>query len=139
VTVAAGTPSYLDLSAGGPGTVASWDVGFQGWDILSNGGVSGSGSVKGVVDVATDFALIDVPYAQTVPPQAYRGDLFSGAFALEPWYRYNITGSDNQIWPVFNVYLVRRGTAVYKVQLTGYYSAAGAPRNITIRYGQLAG
>jgi hypothetical protein len=139
VTVAAGTPSYLDLSAGGVGTASSWDVALQGWDILSNGGVSGSGSVKGVVDVSTDFALIDVPYAETVPPQAYRADLFSGAFALDPWYQYNITGTDNQIWPVFNVYLVRRGSAVYKVQLTGYYSTTGAPRNITVRYDQLAG
>jgi hypothetical protein len=139
VTVTAGAPAYLDMTSGGPGSAASWDVAFQGWNILSNGGVSGSGTVKGVVDNATAFAAIDVPYAQTVPPQAYRADLFSGAFANSPWYRYNITGADNQIWPLFNVYLVRRGTAVYKVQLTGYYSAAGAPRNITVRYAHLAG
>jgi len=139
VSVSVGAPAYLDLTAGGPGSAASWDVAFQGWEILSNGGVSGSGTVKGVVDVATDFALIDAAYAGTVPPQAYRADLFSGAFAMAPWYRYNITGTDNQIWPVFNVYLVRRGSTVYKVQLTGYYSATGAPRNITMRYAKIAG
>ena len=58
-------------------------------------------------------------------------------FANQRWYRYNITGSDNQIWPVFNVYLVARGTTVYKVQLINYYSAAGAPRHITFRYAKL--
>lgn len=59
------------------------------------------------------------------------------AFASHKWYRYNITGSDNQIWPVYSVYLVSRGTAVYKVQLINYYSAAGAPRHITFRYAKL--
>jgi len=140
ITVPAGAPpAYLDLTAGGAGNAAAWDLAFQGWTIMVNGGVSGSGTVKGVVDVATAFADIDAPYAATVPPQAYRADLYSGAFAADPWYRYNITGTDNQIWPVFNVYLIKRGAEVFKVQLTGYYSAGGAPRNITIRYARLTG
>jgi hypothetical protein len=139
VMVTAGTRVYLDLSAGGPGSAASWDIAFDGWNILSNGGVSGSGTVKGVVDDTGGFATIDLAYATPVPPQAYRGDTFSGVFAQNPWYRYNITGTDNQIWPVFNVYLVRRGTTVFKVQLTSYYSPTGAPRNITVRYAQIAG
>jgi hypothetical protein len=138
-TVTAGTPVYFDLSAGGIGTSASWDLAFDGWNIRSNGGVSGSGSVKAVLDQTTAFTSIDAAYAATAPAQAYRGDTYSGAFAQNPWYRYNITGTDNQIWPVFNVYLVRRGNAVFKVQLTGYYSPAGAPRNITVRYAKIAG
>jgi len=136
---AAGAPVYFDLAAGAVGNAASWDIAFDGWNILSNGGVSGSGGVSAVPDDVTAFANIDFAYASSAPPQAYRSDTFSGVFALNPWYRYNITGSDNQIWPTYNVYLIRRGTAVYKVQLTGYYSTTGAPRNITIRYAKLAG
>ena len=139
VTVTAGTKVYFDLTAGGPGSPASWDLAIDGWSILVNGGVSGSGTVAAALDQTTAFNAIDATYAATVPPQAYRSDTFSGAFAQHPWYKYNITGTDNQIWPLFNVYLVRRGSAVFKVQLTGYYSGAGAPRNITIRYAQLAG
>jgi hypothetical protein len=32
------------------------------------------------------------------------------------------------------VYLVKRGVAVYKVQVISYYNTAGAPRHITFRY-----
>jgi hypothetical protein len=139
VTVAAGAPVYFDLTAGAATTVAgTWDLAFDGWAIRVNGGVSGTGGVSAVPDNATAFASIDAAYAASAPPQAYRSDTFSGVFAQSPWYRYNITGTDNQIWPTYNVYLIRRGNAVYKVQLTGYYSASGAPRNITIRYAQLA-
>jgi hypothetical protein len=58
-------------------------------------------------------------------------------FVTSPWYQYNITGTDNQIWPNFNVYLVRRGDDVFKVQLIGYYNQAGAARHITVRSVQL--
>jgi hypothetical protein len=57
---------------------------------------------------------------------------------VKPWYRYNITGTDNQIWPTYDVYLVRRGSDVYKVQLVGYYDAGGRSRQITVRYAPLA-
>jgi hypothetical protein len=83
------------------------------------------------------FEQIDAAYAATAPPQAYRRDAFSGVFAQQPWYRYNITGTDNQIWPTFNVYLIKRGNEVYKVQLIGYYGPAGEPRILTMRYARL--
>ena len=139
VTVTLGTLAYFDLGANALSTAASWDVAFDGWAIRTNGGVSGSGGVKAVPDAVTPFATIDATYAATAPAAAYRGDSYSGVFAAHPWYRYNITGTDNQIWPLFNVYLVKRGTAVFKIQLTSYYSAAGAPRNITVRYAKIAG
>ena len=132
-------PVYFDLTSGAVTDVSNWDIEFDGWYIRVNGGVSGSGTVKAVPDNVTPFASIDYAYASSAPPQAYRSDTFSGIFAQNPWYKYNITGSDNQIWPLFNVYLIRRGTAIYKVQLTGYYSTTGAPRNITIRYSKMAG
>ena len=59
------------------------------------------------------------------------------AFAASRWYRYNLAG-DNRISPTFDVYLIRRGSAVYKLQVLDYYSDTGAPRNITFRYQQIA-
>jgi hypothetical protein len=140
VTVNTATgPVYFDLATGAVSTSASWDLQFDGWNIRVNSGVSGPGTTKALLDVSTAFATIDAPYTATAPAQAFRGDSYSGAFSQAPWYRYNITGTDNQIWPTYNVYLVRRGTAVYRVQLTGYYSATGAARNITVRYSRIAG
>ena len=130
---------YFDLTSGAVTDASNWDLAFDGWTIRVNGGVSGSGTVRAVLDGSTPFANIDAAYAATAPAQAFRADSYSGVFSQNPWYRYNITGSDNQIWPVFNVYLLRRGATVYKVQLTGYYSATGVPRNITVRYAKLAG
>ena len=49
---------------------------------------------------------------------------------------YNIEGN-NRLWPTFNVFLVEIGTAVYKVQVTDYYSATGASGFPTVRFEQL--
>jgi hypothetical protein len=68
----------------------------------------------------------------------YRGDAFGGVFDEHRWYRYNLTGTDHQIWPTYDVYLIRRGTEVYKVQLVSYYDATGDSRHITFRYAPLA-
>ena len=42
-----------------------------------------------------------------------------------------------RLYPTFNTYLVKVGDAVYKLQLTGYYSATGASGNPTIRYARI--
>ena len=64
---------------------------------------------------------------------AWTVDSFGGVFVTSPWYRYNITGTDNQIWPNFNVYLIKDGDAVYKVQIISYYGPTGTSRQITLR------
>jgi hypothetical protein len=137
-TVAVGsTPVYFDLTAGDVSTTTSWDLAFTGYTIKVNGGVSGTGGVMAVPDNVTPFSSIDVAYASTAPPQAYRADEFGGVFSANKWYKYNITGTDNQIWPTFNVYLIKKGADVYKVQLTGYYATDAAPRHISVRYRKL--
>lgn len=57
-------------------------------------------------------------------------------FTTNPWYKYNLINT-NYIHPTFNVYLVKKGTAVYKLQLLNYYNAALESRNITFRYQRL--
>ena len=132
-----GGPVYFDLTAGAPGTSSAWDLRFSGYQIRLNGGVSGPGGLSAVPDFTTPFAQIDAAYAASAPPQAYRSDSYAGVFAASPWYRYNITGTDNQIWPTFNVYLVKRGNEVFRLQIVSYYSVTGAPRHITFRYARL--
>jgi hypothetical protein len=139
VTFAVGaTPVYFDLTTGAVTTSANWDFQFSGWTIRVNGGVSGSGTVRTLVDTATPFDDITAAYAATAPVQAYSVDAFGGTFKAYPWYRYNITGTDNQIWPTYDVYLLRRGSSLLKVQLIGYYGSGGEPRQITVRYQRLA-
>jgi hypothetical protein len=129
----AGGPVFLDLTTGQVPEGSAWDIRLSGFEIRTNGGVSGTGGVSALLDDSTPFTQITVQYASTAPAVAYRSDAYGGVFVSSPWYRYNITGTDNQIWPNFNVYLVRRGETVFKVQVTSYYGPSATPRQITVR------
>lgn len=124
-------PVRFDLETGTRvSTEAGWDLWLEGWDIRVNGGVSGSGDAGAV---ALDDPFEAVTDASDAPAGVYAGDAFGGVFEAEPWYAYNLQG-EHQIWPNYNVYLVKRGDVVYKVQLVGYYGAGGDARQITFRY-----
>ena len=65
----------------------------------------------------------------------------SGAFPTgfdgpEGVFWYNIDGA-MRLYPTLNVFLVRAGTTIYKVQITDYYSATGASGFPTMRFQQL--
>jgi len=132
-------PVYYKFTTAGAGTSSDWEAKFDHWDIHLNGGVSGPGAVAGLVDSADAYASITYAMVAPIPPQAFQVDAFSGVFGTKPWYRYNITGADNQIWPTFSTYLIKRGATVFKVQLVGYYATNGSPRHITVRYARLQG
>lgn len=132
------SPVYVDLTTGGVTTASNWDIQLSGWTIRVNSGVSGSGTFRALLDTRTAYEDITDSYASVVPAQAFSADAFTGVFRSQPWYRYNLTGTDNQIWPTFNVYLVRRAGALFKVQVINYYGPGGASRQITLRYQRLA-
>jgi hypothetical protein len=115
------------------GASPNWDIRLEGLTLLVNGGVSGPGQAA-VADATQSFEATTTASTQ---PQAYRTDRYAGVFGTSPWYRYNLA-NDNRISPTFDVYLVKRGSAVYKVQVIDYYSDTGAPRNISFRYQQIA-
>ena len=127
----AGGPVYVDLVDGAVGSSSDWDIQLSGYDIITNGGVSGTGGVAALV-TTQDFASITT--VSNIPQAAYNSglDAFGGVFAASPWYKYNLTGN-NLIHPTFDVYLIRKGTQVWKVQITSYYSNAGAARFYTFR------
>lgn len=126
-------PVAFDLETGTETTEAGWDLRFEGWDILLNGGVSGSGTAGAFLTGETFDAVDD---ASGAPASAYAADRFAGVFAAHSWYRYNLQ-NDHQVYPTYDVFLVSTADGVYKVQLTGYYSDAGDPRHISFRYAKL--
>ena len=126
----------VDLAAGATTTSATdWDVQLEGWTMRVNGGVSGAGKAAAAA-LAEPFASVTNAYVGA--SNAYKADAYAGVFAQKPWYRYNLTG-EHKVHPTFDVYLVRRGSAVYKLQLTNYYGPAGETRRITVRYERIAG
>jgi len=126
---------YFDLATGTVSDAGDWDLAFEGYTIRVNAGVSGSGTAGAVLET-TPFEEIDD--ASDAPASVYAADAFGGVFKSHPWYRYNLTGNDHLIWPTFDVYLVRRGDEVYKLQIVSYYSAAAEARFITVRFAPLA-
>lgn len=126
-------PVYVDLLDGAVSDEDDWDLLLEGFDIRLNGGVSGAGQARAVL-AGDDFA--------TVPGGAdisggWASDAFGGVFDETPWYRYNLQGN-HQIWPTYDVYLIRSGSDVFKVQIVSYYNATdGAARHITFRYAPL--
>lgn len=114
-----------------------WDLRFEGWTIRVNGGVSGSGGVYAVSAEGLDFAQINETQVAGIPNVAYSTDSYGGVFAEHPWYRYNLTGTDHQVWPTYDIYLIRRGSEVFKIQFIGYYDEAGSSGKITIRHARV--
>ncbi|HEU4630244.1 MAG TPA: HmuY family protein [Gemmatimonadaceae bacterium] len=139
-----------------PASSAAWDIGFNTTQVAINGGTAGPGGVTAfclcqnsatdpspeeilAMTPASELADFESVTAASVPDDAtFSADPETGAFAVHPWYRYNLAG-DHVVSPTFDVYLLRRGDVVYKVQLTGYYGPAGQPRHITVRYARIAG
>jgi len=125
----------VDLSTGQATTSATdWDLRLDGWTARVNGGISGPG--KGAA------AKVDVAFGAATPAStvanALRADVYAGVFNTSRFYKYNI-GGDNRITPTFDVYLVKRGSTVYKLQVTNYYNATGTARYVTFRYARLDG
>ena len=136
VDVSTGAKS-VDLDAGTITTSATdWDLRVDGFTILVNGGISGPG--KGGAAVGTgSYEAITTAKTQD---QAYQIDRYTGVFGTNRYYRYNIDANNpNRISPTFDVYLIKRGSAVYKLQIVNYYNATNQPRHVAFRYKQIAG
>jgi hypothetical protein len=128
-----------------PATSTAWNLSFNATTVSLNAaaGVTAycfcanealSGTQVMALTATSELAAFEAKTSATIPAAtAFTTDVFT----MHRWYRYNITGTDNQIWPVFNTYLIKRGAAVYRVQVTSYYNAAAAPRHLTIRYARI--
>ena len=135
IDVGSGARSFDFQSGQTTNSASDWDLRLDGWTMRVNGGVSGPGK-GGATRVAS------VTFADAVPAStnanAFRIDSYAGVFGTSRFYKYNI-GGDNRITPTFDVYLLKRGDDVYKLQITNYYNATGQGRHITFRYAQIAG
>jgi len=112
-----------------PATSTDWDLAFQRFHILSNGGVSGSGGVA--VAIVAGQTLADVSAAPSdgyVEDQADGDDddsIAESAFSSgDGWYAYD--PATNRLSPYPNVYVVRTGSgAFYELAIIDYYDGAG--------------
>jgi hypothetical protein len=101
-------------------TASPWDLAFEGPDVFTNGGESGSGmgAAFGPLD-ATEFISDEIPeYPFLIEDES------GGAFVR--WYAYD--PSMHVLYGRYHVFGVRRAGALYKVQVLGFYGdVQGAP------------
>ena len=99
--------------AGDAKTSVDWDLALEGFDVFTNGGVSGAGegAAFGPLD-ALEF-LGDV-----VPEVPFLSEDKTGGAFLD-WYAYD--GTSHALFSRYHVFGVQEGDRRWKVQLLGYY------------------
>lgn len=121
----------------------AWDIGFSATNVALNtaAGVTAaclcqnaSATNDQVLTMTAASEQADFDAVKAVPA----GVTFTAdAFTASKYYRYNILG-DHRISPTFDVYLVKRGTSVYALQVIGYYDSTNKSRQVSFRYKQIA-
>jgi len=131
-------PVYVNLITGTTVSSASgdWHIAFDGWRIRANSGASGTGTVSITFSDSTPFDAMSATIARSIPFQAFARDGFAGAFS-QPNRQWEYVASSNTVFPTFDIYLLRRGETVFKMQFVSYYDAQGQSRRITMRYQRL--
>ncbi len=132
-------PGHIDLSSGAivPPAACDWDMSLApSFMIAFNAGCSaGSFPLDSSDDFTTMTTAADAPdYGGFLA--AVSGAIPSTVDDASGVFWYNIEGN-NRLWPTFNVFLVRVGSDVYKVQVTDYYSATGESGYPNIRFERL--
>ncbi len=122
------TSGYFDFSTGSqvtpasPTTSTDWDIKFENYEIKQNSGPNGSGKCSAfpaygelTTPTAIDSFVAQPAGAPTFPdiPQS----------VLTDWYSYN--PDNHQLTSLSEVYLIKTGGSVYKLQITSYYANVG--------------
>jgi hypothetical protein len=137
---------YVDLAAAAvvkpadPTQSSAWDIALDGASVQLNDGAQGlclcesarasDAQVLALTPADADL-LFDSISANDVP--APGGAWTADAFSKNSWYRANISGN-GVVTPTYDVYLIRRGSVIYKLQVLSYYGPADQPGVITLRY-----
>lgn len=149
VFVAFDEPGGL-VTVSDPAASSDWDLAFQGTDVMLNGGNAGPGNVSAICLCQNQWATNDdlqrmTPESELADFEAVTGESIPDdadwgltAFGASAWFKYNLR-DEHMVWPNYNVYLVKRGDDIYKLQITGYYDSIGQPRRVSLRYEQITG
>ena len=124
VTVPATGRVKFSLTTGAVTTAADWDVAFEGWRIYTNSGSSAEAATPSNGAYNASLPPVGVTSFETAGTNAispvstaYRADGI-GVFASRPTWAYDTV--NRVALPTYDVYLLKKGSVVYKLQVTGY-------------------
>lgn len=133
--------SGAEVTPADPQSSPDWDLAFQRFHIISNGGASGSGGAAVAVLVDQPFSSVSSApedgFISDEPDSDDDDDVVDSAFAAgDGWYDYD--SSTNHLSPRPLVYVVRTsGGAHYKLELLDYYDAAGTSGHPSFMWAEL--
>jgi hypothetical protein len=134
-----GGSGYVDLGTGSVVTdnACDWDLVLTPMFVIAFNDGCDAGTFP--LDATEDFTTIT--NADDAPEYGGFLSVLSGAFPSTiddagGIFWYDIEGN-NRLWPTYNVFLVRVGADVYKVQVVDYYSATGEAGHPTVRFEQI--
>ncbi|HVE87973.1 MAG TPA: HmuY family protein [Myxococcales bacterium] len=118
-----------------------WDVAFQRFRIISNGGVSGVGPVEVAVLPGQDFDALSAAPATGYAQDADDGpdsnqDIDSVFLAGDGWYLYDLF--NHGVNPRDNVYVVHSDRGYWALKILAYYDEAGTAARLRMNVKALA-
>jgi hypothetical protein len=125
----------------GTGAVVTPTAGDCSWDLKVTQAYTfeiNAGCQAGTFPFDASESCAGAPRADDAPEYAALLSLVTGPIpnsidSKSGVFLYDLAG-DTRLTPTFNIFLVKIGTAVYKLQVTSYYSTTGASGYPTIRY-----
>ncbi len=127
------TPSIVDIGGDGTDSTA-WDLAFQGYDVFTNSGLSGSAQGGALGPYAPDIFDSGIDPASPIITH----DSIGGAFLR--WYAYDYENPAHALFSRFHIFGVKEGSRFWKVQILSYYGEQnGAPLSAfyRIRYAEV--
>lgn len=121
--------TYVDLETGAEAAISDpWDLRFQRFHILSNGGVTGSGGVMIAPVTGTTLAQLTAPPASGYVADAADGNgdgVADSAFEQgDGWYSYD--PASHVLTPQPVVWIIKTdGGATLALEIVSYYDAVG--------------
>mgnify|MGYP001823225830 FL=1 len=135
-------PAFIDVETASPVTPGGCNYDFQVMPLFGDLSLTVNDTCSAgtfPLDAGEDFSAIAA--ADDAPEYGPFLSVTAGAFPAgfggpEGVFWYNIDGS-MRLFPTQNVFLVRVGAAVYKVQMTDYYNSTGDSGFPTMRFEQI--